>query len=198
MRVFIGKIFSKNLNIILIILIIIAVILGLSFFLPRLFDSGLSRQKQQNFLSRQFDPLSDKDKYAYQEQLAKVIAKRDFAGCGRITDALYKTVCVNNIALKLAEETKDISYCQRIDGKLIPVQECEREIIFSQSIEKEDAEICGQTKDQELERRCRDNFYLQLSIKKNDITVCGQAVQDQQEFCHDNFLVTTQNFSGNF
>jgi len=181
-------------NILIGAIIIVVLIIGSMIYYSQF---KIKTPQAKNLLAEQMDLLSDADKYAYQEQIAALIDTKNFVECNRVGDKLYKTVCVNNIALKLAEETKDISYCQRIDGKLISIQDCERQIIIPQSIKKEDIEICQKTQDQELQKECQNNFYSQLSIKKDDITVCDQSAQDQQEFCYNHFYLTTKNFAEN-
>jgi len=48
-----------------------------------------------------------------QEQAGAIIKTKDFNRCDEIKDEMYHTVCINNIALNLAQETQDISYIAR-------------------------------------------------------------------------------------
>ena len=125
-----------------------------------------------------------------QEQVSDVIKTKDFSGCENINDATYKTVCINNIALNLAKETEDISYCQKIDGKLVPKEDCERQVVFTKSLEKEDINVCQETKIRELQKQFDGGFYNILSLKMNDVKVCSK-VQEKEvaDFCYNNFLV---------
>ncbi|MEK7519667.1 MAG: hypothetical protein AAB581_00255 [Patescibacteria group bacterium] len=160
-------------------------------------QNSAKKPTARNLLSSQMDALSDQEKYTYQEQIAALIKTSDFSKCDAIADPLYKTVCVNNIALGLAKGSGDISFCQKIDNKLLPIEECERQVILEQSMAREDATICKQTKNQKLQEDCENSFYMQLAVKKNDVSLCDKTREDQQEYCQNNFYVVTKDFMGN-
>ncbi len=127
-----------------------------------------------------------------QRQTDEIIKTGDFKRCDKIKDETYKNVCVNNIALALAKETKDISYCQKVDNVLVPRDMCEQEVIFGKSLEKEDVNVCQETAGRELKESCEQSFYLRLALKKNDSGVCDGAGTLQIDECHNKYAVKTQ------
>jgi len=103
---------------------------------------------------------------------------------------MYHTVCINNIALNLAQETQDISYCQKIDNKLVPIRDCESQVIFKKSLDKESIAICDETKDQELQKQCRNSFWPSLALKKQDNKLCDNIqTEPEKTFCYDNYVL---------
>ena len=124
-----------------------------------------------------------------QEQLGELIKGGNFDDCKKIGNAYYETVCVNNVALQLAQERLDVSYCQKIDNKLVPIADCERKIIFTKSINKEDAAACDETKNEELRLQCRTELYLGLAFKKNDVSVCErETTPERRAECADRYI----------
>ena len=134
----------------------------------------------------------------FQEKVSEIIKTENFDECEKVEDDFYRKVCVNNIALNLSQKKQDISYCQKIDNELVPQEDCERQVIFAKSIEKEDINVCMETKNQELQKLCQDSFYYQLAVKKEDINICDRAPeQKQNDFCHNVFLAS-KNMGQNF
>ena len=90
------------------------------------------------------------EKIRLQEQVAEIIKTKDFSLCDEMKDKVYFTVCNNNIALNLAQERSDLSYCQKIDNTLVLIEECERQVIFKKSLLKENIEVCDETQNHKL------------------------------------------------
>lgn len=131
--------------------------------------------------------LTVAEELAFQEQITPLIAAGDISACSAVQNDFYQKVCINNIALNKAEETKDISYCQHIDNELIPKGDCERDIVISLSIEKEDAALCDHATVEEVQIQCHENYHLALATKKNDISLCEQS--SDATTCSDRFLL---------
>ena len=109
-----------------------------------------------------------------QEQLGELIKGGNFDDCEKIGNAYYETVCVNNIALQLAQERLDVSYCQKIDNKLIPIADCERQVVVKKSIERESVAICDEATDGDVREQCKASFLIGLAYKKNDVSICDR------------------------
>lgn len=125
-----------------------------------------------------------------QEQVSEIIKTKDFTQCDKINDATNKTVCVNNIALNLAQEKQDVSYCQKIDDKLIPRAECKWQIVSTKALEKENIEVCKEAQNKEIQTQCAANFYNSLALKKNDIEICNQLKDNEKtDNCYNTFLI---------
>lgn len=109
-----------------------------------------------------------------QEQVAPLITAGDMDACNQVQDDMYKKVCINNIALKKANDTKDISYCQYLDDKLITRESCERQITLQKSVEREDMSICSETKNETLQKQCENAYYFGLAQKKQNPSICDK------------------------
>ncbi len=121
------------------------------------------------------------------------IKTNDFKQCDKIKDNKYKTVCINNIALNKANETGDVSYCDKVDGKLITKAYCQENAASQNSQVKEDVSQCDKIEDQQKKTFCKNSFYFTLALKKNDPAQCDQAPDQQtKNDCKDIFLLTTQ------
>jgi len=132
----------------------------------------------------------EKTELYWQEKADEMIKTSDFGKCEEIEDELYKKVCVNNIALNLANEELDIGYCQKLDNELVSIADCVNQVIFAKSMDKEDIEVCGETNNQELQKNCEDSFWLSLAIKKEDISLCeNKAGEKEQNICHNSYLL---------
>ena len=118
--------------------------------------------------------LSTEEELALQAQAGEIIKTKDFGGCDAIQNQMYRSVCINNIALNLSQETGDISYCLKLDDKLVPIAECERQIVSKQSIEKEDKAICQTATDEAVVKECEESYLFGLAGKKQDPSICDQ------------------------
>lgn len=136
-------------------------------------------------------PLSAEQELDLQKQAADAIKTKDFSACRAIKNEMYRVVCVNNIAINLAQETGDISYCSKIDGKLVPVSECESSAIMKLSAGKEDITICSQASEETTRTACQSAFYSSLAQKKNDPSVCDQNPDKiAAAACYNGFILS--------
>ena len=147
--------------------LVLALLSALYFDVKPPVRSGQEETKQEAALSPEAE-------LKLQEQVSPLIKAGDMKACERVDNAMYRSVCVNNIALQKAEETGDISFCQYLDDELISRDSCERQILFPKSIEKEDKAICGETKNATLRKECEDSFLFGLANKKQDPSLCDQ------------------------
>lgn len=126
----------------------------------------------------------------WQEQADEIIKTNDFNKCDEIEDELYRKVCVNNIALNLANEKQDISYCEKLDNELVPIADCESRVIYAKAMDKEDISVCEETENQELRKSCENSFWLSYAIKKEDISICGNKTGEaEKNACHNSYLL---------
>ncbi len=143
----------------------------------------------------QITPLSKSKKLTPEEEIelqkkaAEIIKTNDFNRCQEIENQIYRTVCINNIALNLAEEKQDISYCQKLDDKLISIASCERQVLLKKSQDKEDINICNETENSKIQKECEGSFWPSLAIKKKEINLCDNISTEQEKnSCYDNYL----------
>ena len=149
----------------------IAVILAM---LTTIFSSGLRKSDSGGQTPKQETPLTPEAELKLQEEISPLIKGGDMKACDSVTNDMYRKVCINNIALNKAEETKDISYCQYLDNELIERSSCERQILNQKAIEKEDKSVCSETKDEKLKQECENSFLFGMASKKQDPKLCDQ------------------------
>lgn len=183
--------FNSNLK--FIILILLGVFILLFFILIYFYQESIPEPEIQP--SIQTAPLSEPEKLTSEKEIelqkkaAEIIKTNDFNKCQEIKNELYNTVCVNNIALNLAEEKQDISYCQKLDNKLVSIAGCERQVLLKKSQDKKDIDVCNETKNSEIQKECKDNFWPLLALKKKDINLCENITTEQEKnSCYDNYL----------
>lgn len=73
--------------------------------------------------------LSVEDELELQSEVDAIVRSKDYAQCDAVENEMYRKVCVNNIALVLAQETQDVSHCDRVDGSMVPRRYCEEMIV---------------------------------------------------------------------
>lgn len=172
-------------------ILIFAVIFAVFYFIKTPLNLDFLRKKPQGIEQEIKQELTTAEELKLQEQVGDIIKTKDLGQCDGIENEMYKKVCINNIALNLAQETQDISYCQKLDNELVPIRDCESRVVFAKSLEREDIAVCQETKDQELQKQCQDSFYSQLALKKEDINICSQAPSEEQaNLCYNSFLIT--------
>lgn len=133
--------------------------------------------------------LTQEQEMELQERASEIIKTNDFGKCQEIENEMYRTVCINNIALNLAREKQDVSYCQKLDDKLISVAGCERGIVLNKSLEKEDINICLEAENNEIKKECQESFWQNLAFKKGDIRFCDNISDEEKKiFCRDSYL----------
>ncbi|MBP9752140.1 MAG: hypothetical protein KBD19_04825 [Candidatus Moranbacteria bacterium] len=148
------------------------------------FDIGSGPKKES---AKQETTPSPETELKLQEEIAPLIKAGDMKACDSVSNDMYKKVCINNIALNKAEETKDIAYCRHIDNELIPRADCERQVVTTLSLEKEDQTLCDQATDETVKTQCKESYHLALALNKSDSTICTQA--SNPVTCTDNFFL---------
>ncbi|HAT68853.1 MAG TPA: hypothetical protein DCS20_04560 [Candidatus Yonathbacteria bacterium] len=137
----------------------------------------LNMKPARTALETKLDP---QEELMLQEQIAPLIKAGDMKACDQVQNDMYKKVCINNIALQKAEETKDISFCQYLDNELISRESCERQVISQKSIEREDRSICRETQNETLQKECEGSYFFGLAQKKQDPKLCDQDTDTTQ------------------
>lgn len=138
--------------------------------------------------------LSESD---LQKQLSEVVENKNFAKCDEIKDDFYKKVCVNNVAVELAKENLDLSYCTKVDGQLISENYCQEQVLLLKFEKEETGDFCKELRNTSEQENCLINFYNRLALKKDNADICQNIADTKQaELCHDNYIVSkifTQN-----
>ena len=135
---------------------------------------------QTNVEKNTVEYLTPEREQTIQKQVASLVQEGDISACEKVENDLYRKICINNIALNKANETRDISHCQYIDGDLIHNNLCEQGVLLTKSIDEQDISVCAETKNLELKEQCESAYHISLALKKNDPTICNQN-SDQLE-----------------
>jgi hypothetical protein len=177
--------------------ILLILVLAAILFLYRgqLFGGLFKKESQKTSLkssvgsdSNAEKKLSVADEKILQEKVAVIIKGGDLNTCDEIENDMYRNVCRNNILLNKIQETKDIKLCRELDGKLVSVESCERNIIMKESLEKGDISVCSQASSVNVRKMCQQNVWIAQAVKNNDIGYCQNLKLDEEKMsCEDIF-----------
>lgn len=173
-----------NKKLIIVISVILVVVAGLVVL--KYYDFSKTSSDKEIIMNTETEEGESK----LQEQAADIIKAKDFSRCDEISDPTYKAVCVNNIALNIAQETGDASYCDRMDNKLVPKEDCERQAVFAKSVENEDIKVCGGATMESVRRDCENGLWQSLAFKRGSIKLCENIkTENERNYCHDNYVL---------
>lgn len=134
--------------------------------------------------------LSEADELKLQEEVGILIESGDIQACEQIADEMYKSVCINNIALEKAEETKDISWCQLLDGELVSVSSCETPYVTDAAIAATDVSICATASATESKSDCTLAYAYSVSLSTSAPNVCDEVLTGEQaDGCWNSYYV---------
>lgn len=154
------------------------------FALIVLLASGFYYLWQADFFGKKFISQEDEQKWRREQELnvAQIIRAGNLTSCDDVNyksaDGVdYAKVCQNNIALNKAQETLDISWCKKLDGKLIGVENCERQILFSKLNKEKNLAVCDIAPNETLKKECQNGYWFTKSISDSDIVLCKNVVE---------------------
>lgn len=137
--------------------------------------------------------LSVEEEIAFQTQADELIAAGDLTRCEEIDNGMYRAVCINNIALTQAQETGDISLCEKMDGELIPESECKSMVVAAALEDAVSPDACALLDNVDQSRACRSAFYTERAVSSLDKSVCDEISNAQYEMtCRDQVLLFMQ------
>ncbi len=144
--------------------------------------------KQDVVLPVTYPPIPPEEEHKLQEQIAPLIAAGDVAACEQVKNAMYKVVCINNIALNVATKTSDLSQCQYLDDVLVSRESCEQQVLATLVMEKEDITLCKSATSPSVVAECENSFYNALARKKQDPSICERdSNSDRVNSCINNY-----------
>lgn len=112
---------------------------------------------------------------ALQNQIAPLIAAGDSAACNSITDASYKQVCKNNIAINQAKKTGDVSFCKNVDNVMVPRSFCESQIVLEKSVSTNNIQVCMEATDTTVQKSCTDAFNQRTEAGNSIPSMCDAS-----------------------
>ena len=188
------KIMSKKKNEKILIIFAVVIMLAAGFYY--LWQSGFF----EDFFGKKFVSQKDEEQWrrGQELQVASLIKTGDIAKCADVdyesADGIeYSKVCQNNIALKKAQETLDIFWCKKLDGKLIGVENCERQILFSKLDKEKDISVCAIAPSSNLKTECENAYWIQKAVADTNISLCANLltsdVNNMKEHCETNYYL---------
>lgn len=112
------------------------------------------------------------------DKVGDAIATKDLASCDAFkgvpaTDgADYYVICRNNIALTLAQEKHDPSYCDDLDGTLMSVSDCKRNVTVN-SATGGDLSACSAIASSTMQTACVTTYWAGQATRAKDPTLCS-------------------------
>lgn len=151
---------------------------------------------KQGFLD-EFGAVGDETAWRLQqeENTAQLIKAGNFEDCGKIdyksAEGLdYETVCRNNIALRKSEESLDFAWCEKLDGKMFSIEDCQSRVLFLKLEKENDPEVCDSVQSPILKSDCLSAFWLKESVSRGDVNLCSQIGESEREsLCRRNFSI---------
>lgn len=132
---------------------------------------------------------------AQKEIVAAIIDTRNLELCGkargvRIEGYDYGVICTNNVALALAKEKQDPSYCTMLDNKLVSVLKCEFDVAFSKALAGQDADVCT-TLSQEGVLACTSAYWNTRARDENNVSLCANIpTAASQKECEESYRLS--------
>ncbi len=121
-----------------------------------------------------------------QEQLGKIIKGKDLAACDKISTEKDSVICRNTIALTLAKEKLDASFCEKLDNKENQAN-CQKAVLYDKA-ELQGVEVCQQAGTEEEKRDCEKEYYFTMAIQKNDAAQCVNLKNEEDiSKCREDF-----------
>jgi len=123
---------------------------------------------------------------AQEGNVAAIVQGGNFEACGRIdytneNGVDYRSVCVNNVALKKAQETLDISWCEKLDDRSLSRAECRKSVIYKKLLEERKIEVCELFTEEEERNICRDAYWQAEAAYAGDARLCEKVSGGAEE-----------------
>src|SRR3989338_2736467 len=113
-------------------------------------------------------------------RVADLIKTNDPIECEKAKDinigsVSYQTVCEGNIYMNLAEQKGDVSYCDKLDNELFPIDLCKSNIITQKVHGATSPIIFDSAGSQELKDSCLFQYWSKAAVDGNDASVCAKV-----------------------
>ncbi len=168
----------------LIIIVLISLFLTFVFYAYK--NTNFEKSKEKTKVQ-----LTVEEELKLQKKLSDIVKQEDFSKCDAISNTSFKTSCINNIALNLAEKNLDISYCDKIDGKLVSKEYCLSKVLYQKSINDKNPFLCEKLNSENDKKACKTNFYLNFAFVDNgEWNKCSLEKDDNiRNICNSFFYI---------
>lgn len=131
--------------------------------------------------------------YTYEEALIS----GDVLNCKLIKEIQMQTLCESKLGVcntddctySKALETSNRDKCYEIKDEELKLKcsfETFKTNIFDSAVLENNINLCNEIQEENLNQRCKDNFYFVNSLNLNDISFCDKIVQsDLKEACYN-------------
>ncbi len=128
--------------------------------------------------------------------VAAIVQGGNLEACGGVdytneSGVDYRSVCVNNVVLKKAQETLDVAWCEKLDDRSVSRAECRKSVIYQKLSEERKIEVCNLFTGDEERSACRDIYWQTEAAYAGDPRLCEKVSGGTEEkaACHDEILV---------
>ena len=144
-------------------------------------------------------------------RVADLIKTNDPIECEKAKDinigsVSYQTVCEGNIYMNLAEQKGDVSYCDKLDNELFPIDLCKSNIITQKVHGATSPIICDSAGSQELKDSClfqywskaavEDSVYIE-QISEGKKVDCSNFSKDGEQDCKSYYTIISSKPASN-
>lgn len=184
------KIFKYIIGInVLVVLLFFVILVGV-----KIYNNSNNFNIEQNidpgFLSETQEEYNYENNFQLEIKLQEIVDLNDVTRCNDLVEEMFIKNCIDRINMNNIVKDLDFSGCKIMDGSLVTKEECERQIIFSKALEREDIKYCEETDNTDLYNQCVDTFYISLALKNNDIKYCSEyEKEERQVICKNLFLI---------
>lgn len=167
--------------------VILAILLASGLYLKNKAEKDRKMQPPEKEAVQDIE-LTSENEPIFQKQASEIIKTKDLSKCEEIPNEMFRKVCTNNIALNLAQDTGDVSYCKKLDNELISISDCEKKTAMESSLQKGSVESCNFLPDENDKAICLNNFYQTKSISEKNISLCdGIKEIETRNLCKDQY-----------
>ncbi len=102
----------------------------------------------------------------------------------------YETVCRNNVALNLALDRLDPSFCDKLDGNLLSIASCKNRVWAAKFANVKELAQCDEAPTGELKSTCQVLYWLNGAVQHDDVTLCDHLTESQTKTeCRNSFFL---------
>ncbi len=105
----------------------------------------------------------------------------------------YRTVCRNNVAMRMAMTKLDYTQCQNLDDKLVSISSCEQAVVREALAKNLDASYCASVGSDALKTYCQTTFVQDEVSRSGNNKLCDTLTGDLRSICVANAFTVVLN-----
>lgn len=177
----------RNKITVLLIILLCFVLLGATFLFGKKIGEKQSIGVQAINSESSLQNKTSLEQQEDNRQFQQVVETRDLDKCGSLQNQEMQNDCRAEIAMNLAIEKGDVTYCENINSENLKRVDCENAIKFDKVNKEQSVEACNEILDENVRQNCQFNFYNTKAIETKDAAVCENIVlQINKDLCREN------------